>query len=212
MRIGSGPRGVDSALPNNSVEVAMKTSQALSSLLMIPLILSIGPAHSQSMELDCPKTGTVLKFSTGQSLKATGREGAFCKFENDKGVALEAYALMYLFNEARRKDPVFNKVINPIAVEKLWPLSVGKTHAGRATPTSYTFDLIDTVTGIEKLETPMGSHEVFVVENKENGVYHSFSAYEKWWISPQVRDPLKYEFRNSLGRSVSYTVTEVIAP
>jgi hypothetical protein len=176
------------------------------------LFTTVFSVHGQSMDLDCPRTGTILKFSSGTTTTAVGREGVYCKMQSSRSGAVDVYALMYLFTDARRKDPAWAKYISPIEVERLWPLTVGKKHSGRASLANGTFQLDYVVASYEKLETAMGPEDVFVVELQENGVYHNYSAKARWWISPKYRYLLKYEFRDNLGRSFDQLVTEVFVP
>jgi hypothetical protein len=191
----------------------MKRSTLQTALLALALCQA-NNVLAQSMEFGCPAQGTVIKFSTGQQLKAVGRQGFFCQVENASGTPLESYALMYLFTEARKREPASGKYISPIAVEKLWPLSVGKKHSGRATLPDGTYDLEYTVLGVETIDGPLGAHEAFVVELREVGgnVSGSYTATAKWWISPLLNYHVKYEFGDSRGRSLNYSVTAVVKP
>jgi hypothetical protein len=178
----------------------------------VALFMTVLSVHGQSMDFDCPRTGTILKFSSGTTTTAVGREGLYCKMQSSRSGAVDVYALMYLFTDALRKDPASTKYISPIEVERLWPLTVGKKHSGRATLSNGTYHLDYVVTSYEKLETAMGLEDVFVVESQENGVDNNYSAKARWWISPKYRYLLKYEFRDNRGRSLEQLVTEVFVP
>jgi hypothetical protein len=187
--------------------VALITSGLCAVLLLHP-----PSARGQSMELECPKPGTVLKFKSGSTVRAVGQGGGFCQVHSSVNGALDVYALMYSYTDARKKEPAWAKYIDPIQVERLYPLTVGKKHSGRATLPGGTYQLDYVVTSFEKLDTPMGSEDVFVVELLETGVDNSYSAKAKWWISPRYRYLLKFEFRDSRGGSADLVVTEASVP
>ena len=165
-------------------------------------------AMSQTMEFSCPAAGTKISFNSGDSTTITGQEGFFCKAQHSKFGAGETYALLYGFNAQRRSDPNWAKYISPIAVERIWPLAVGKNHKGQVTLGGATFFLEYTVTGMEVISTPMGPQNTFVLELKESSSA-GYRANQKWWISPALKYVLKGEFGDSIGKRSNYHVTAV---
>ena len=168
-------------------------------------------AAAQTMEFGCPAPATKMTNSAGATITFGKQDGFFCKVEHSALGSGDIYALMYFFNDARRRDPSVAKYISPIAVERLWPLSVGKRHQGEAVLGDGTYALQYTVTGTEVLATPMGPQTTFVVELKESSP-NGYGASQKWWISPTFKYVLKSEFKDSRGANVSIHVTSVRAP
>ena len=158
------------------------------------------------MEFSCPTPGTKITTARG-TLTIRESEGFSCRAEGGRGL-VDSYALIHPLTEAQKRDPAHAKVIDPIHVERLWPLAVGKRHKGSATIGQRTFYLEYAVTGQELIETPMGKQNTFVIELNETST-GDYWAKGKWWISPRFSFAIQGEFRNSMSGASSFQVTAV---
>ncbi len=168
-------------------------------------------AMAQTMGFGCPTPGTKITNSAGATVVMGKQEGFFCKADHSAFGAGEVYAMLYYFNPTRRRDPSVAKYIDPVAAERIWPLTVGKRYTGKATLGGGTYTLDYAVTGTETLATPMGPQPTFVVELNESGT-DGYTAKQKWWLSPTFKYVLKGEFSDSRGANVKISTTGIAGP
>jgi hypothetical protein len=141
---------------------------------------SAGPAPPVSIasatgvaEFRCPRTGTVVEYDNGTTLKFGGEDGFRCNYVDQNRNRAEKFAAFS--DDAKFVDG---------GLSLLWPLSAGKkqtvsVNAG-GTYLGYRFAVLRT----ERVSTPAGSFDAFVVEEEETGVGGQ-SAKRVYWYAPE---------------------------
>jgi hypothetical protein len=173
------------------------------------IILPSRPVVAQTMEFACPANQTKFVVEGGRYSVSQGQSGMYCIYASGaEATRVESYAMLYPFNEARKKDPNWAKYINPVRVEAIWPLSVGKRHSGTASVGGNSFTLDYVVAAFEKIDTPVGPDDVFRIEMTESGS-SGYLAKAKWWVSPKHKTVMKYEFSDNRGGKFASTVQQI---
>jgi hypothetical protein len=130
----------------------------------------------------CPRAGTVVQYNNGTTLKFVGENGFRCNYVDQNLRKAEKMAVFA--DDVRFLDA---------GLTLLWPLSVGKEQKvsvnSSGTYLNHNFKVLRT----ERIETPAGSFDTFVVEEEESGTGAQW-AKRLYWYAPAAGVVVKSTF------------------
>ena len=180
----------------------------LRSLIALLAVVVAGSAFAQTMEFNCPPTGTTLEFDSGVKVVAKGKDGGDCLMEEVGGKPFGIRALMLANPAADGTDTT--AFVNAIRPERLFPLAVGKRIEARYANNSGSWNYVLTVARFELLQGAAGgAHDAFVIEMTEQAISGPYRSVQRWWISPKFNYFLRYDFSDSNSRSNRALVTKI---
>jgi len=137
-----------------------------------PVLLASTASAAREAEFRCPRSGTVVQYDNGTTLKF-GRENGFrCGYVDQNLKQAEKVAVF-------ADDAKFLQA----GLGLLWPLSVGKQQTVSVSLSGAYLTHTFTVLRIERVDTPAGPFNAFVVEEEETGSGVQW-AKRLYWYAP----------------------------
>lgn len=179
----------------------------------ITVFLVATSAFGQTAQFKCPSPGTVVEFSDTSRSTWLSQEGVICKISFKDRTGDESAFNWYGPTVALRSNQS-QAFAEQIKASTLWPLSVGKKISGRFDGVGSTpgfgagswYDVI-TVDSYEKLNTKLGSVDVFVVTRTEEAISHKYRSTARVWYAPALGFPVKTSFSDNQGANRTSEVT-----
>ena len=122
----------------------------------------------------CPKSGTVVQYSNGTSLKFAGERGFRCAYVDQAFKDAEKFAAFA--DDAKFLDA---------GLDKLWPLTPGKVQTVSVSVSGVYLTQRFTVLRTETVSTPAGTFATVVVEQEETGS-GTQRAKRLYWYAPET--------------------------
>src|SRR5438876_139290 len=138
-----------------------------------PVSLASAAGAARDAEFRCPRTGTVVEYNNGTTLKFAGENGFRCVYRDQNLKQAEKVAVF-------ADDPKFLDA----GLGLLWPLSVGKQQAVSVNSSGTYLSHNFAVLRAERVSTPAGTFDTFVVEEEESGAGAQW-AKRSYWYAPE---------------------------
>jgi len=122
----------------------------------------------------CPRSGTLIQYSNGTTLKFAGESGFRCAYLDQNYRDAEKFAAFG--DDAKFLDA---------GLDKLWPLSAGKQQTVLISVSGAYSTHRFTVLRTEKVVTPAGTFDTIVVEQEETGLGAQW-AKRLFWYAPET--------------------------
>lgn len=205
--IPAGPQAAGAAGPGTAPASAPLASNApldtSSATPTSPVLLASAPGMAKDPEFHCPPAGTVVQYNNGTTLKFAGESGFRCTYVDQNLRQADKFAVFA--DDSKFLDA---------GLGLLWPLSVGKqqTVSVNSSGTYLTHNF--TVLRDERIETPAGTFDTFVVEEEESGTGAQWSK-RLYWYAPARRLIVKSTFtllKTADMTSRTGTVTAALVP
>jgi len=150
---------------------AVSTSRAVVATVSAP---AAGASPAREAGFRCPRSGTLIAYSNGTSLKFAGESGFRCAYVDQAYRDAEKFAAFA--DDARFLDA---------GLDKLWPLTVGKQQTVSVSLSGAYLTHRFTVLRTETVSTAAGTFATVVVEQEETG---SGSQWAKrlFWYAPDL--------------------------
>jgi clan AA aspartic protease (TIGR02281 family) len=203
---------------NGRVNDAVETGQIVKLTLALVALVLLASLSQADEAFHCPDPGTVMTFSDGGSLTFTTQEGLTCQARTNKGSLVSQFLGLAVPGSDLEKNHG----------ERLFPWRVGNQidFMTSGTTANATGDLVTTVkdvyfdntikvVGQEKLTTPAGSFDTFVVEwHRQVKGRWSGTWLTTVWFAPELGYVIKskHETRQGYGPETSYEIASIALP
>lgn len=163
-------------------------------------------AFGQTANFKCPPAGTTVEYSETSVTKWLGAEANFCRVES-KNRRGEVTTSDWYAPTATRGSNQSGAWVDQMKPSRLWPLTVGKKISARYTGANTlgsgtgVWDFTISVDGYEKVTTPAGTFDAFVVTNKQESLSGNFKSTWRNWYAPEAGVTVKFEYSNNQGSS-----------
>ena len=214
------PLGHFAELARTQIQALNAASPKSSAPASLPTPVQVADALAQGVPFECPKPGTIIRFSDGQRLTFRSRGGFRCHAIDDTGKTADEYAGFSSLSALPS--------LAAADLERLWPLKerdevVFATHSpelfsgAQAQPwASNRYRVV----GTEHLHLPAGDFDTVVVERQLQGgnAYNFLDVTQKIWYAPKIAHVVKIvtERSNSMHAASAFPdrveATEVTVP
>lgn len=163
-------------------------------------------AFGQAANFKCPPAGTTVEYSDTSVAKWLGAEASFCRTENKNRSGEVTTSNWYAPTASSRSDRS-SAWVDQMKPSSLWPLTVGKKISARYTGENTlgtgtgVWDFTISVDGYEKVTTPAGTFDTFVVTNRQESLSSNFKSTWRQWYAPEPGVTVKFEYSNNQGTS-----------
>lgn len=138
-----------------------------------PVSLASAAGAAREAGFHCPRSGTVVQYDNGTTMKFTGEFGFRCGYVNQNQKEAGKFAIFA--DDAKFADA---------GLSLLWPLSVGKQQRVSVSISGSYLTHNFTVLRTERVSTPAGTFDTFVVEEEETGTGAQW-AKRSYWYAPE---------------------------
>jgi hypothetical protein len=147
-----------------------------------PVSLASAAGAAREAEFRCPRSGTVVQYDNGTTLKFGRENGFHCGYADQN--LKEAEKVAGFADDAKFLDA---------GLGLLWPLSVGKQQRVSVSASGGYLTHNFTVLRTERVSTPAGTFDTFVVEEEETGTGAQW-AKRLYWYAPEPELIVKSTF------------------
>lgn len=138
-----------------------------------PVTLASANGAARDGRFRCPRLGTIVQYDNGTTLKFTGESGFRCGYIDQSMKEGQKFAVFA--DDAKLADA---------GLTLLWPLSVGKQQTVSVSVSGAYITQNFTVLRTERVDTPAGTFDTFVVEEEETGTGAQW-AKRSYWYAPE---------------------------
>jgi hypothetical protein len=180
--IPAAPQVVGTVLPTAPplpVAVSLDTSSASPTP---PVGVASAAGAAREAEFRCPRSGTLVQYDNGTTLKFSSEMGFRCRYVDQNMKEAEKFA--GFADDAKFVDA---------GLSLLWPLSVGKQQTVSVSSSGAYLTHTFTVLRTERVATPAGTFDTFVVEEEETGT-GAQRAKRLYWYAPEPGLTVKSTF------------------
>jgi hypothetical protein len=163
------------------------------------VVLWVANAGAQTSDGACPFPKTVLSLSGGDKIEAVRDMGdGVCQFKNQRTAkSFERLVGAFLLSDPMVKDHIDE-------LRTLVPLQVGKKVAFQKTGADDKGNMVTwqesfSIENYEKMETPAGTFDTFVILWTEQIQNKTGTWEHRWWYSPEVGYVVRHRFQTVQG-------------
>ncbi|HKX07235.1 MAG TPA: hypothetical protein VJN67_03545 [Stellaceae bacterium] len=138
-----------------------------------PVSLASATRPAMDPRFRCPRAGTVVQYNNGTTMKFAGENGFRCNYVDQN--LKDAAKFGGFADDAKFVDA---------GLTLLWPLSVGKQQTVSVSVSGAYLTHNFSVLRTERVDTPAGSFDTFVVEEEETGTGAQW-AKRSYWYAPE---------------------------
>jgi hypothetical protein len=147
-----------------------------------PVAVAIAAGAARDVEFRCPRSGTLVQYDNGTTLKFASQNGFRCRYADQN--LKEAEKVAGFADDGKFLDA---------GLGLLWPLSVGKQQRVSVSASGAYLTHNFTVLRTERVSTPAGTFDTFVVEEEETGTGAQW-AKRLYWYAPEPELIVKSTF------------------
>lgn len=167
---------------------------------LVPLLLGLSTAcglattaGAQTQPFVPPTLGTKVFYSSGGYFEADSLNGTTVRVVNSRLAQTDLLAACYAAGRQEKYDPA--------ALDKLWPLTPGKTVTTEITMGDRRWSLLIRVVGQQKLRTQAGTFDTWLITIDDTALTHAFRAVFQCWYAPEIGLPVKRHKEVTAGNS-----------
>lgn len=127
------------------------------------------------------RPGAIYTNDLGNTLTVTGVDGRRVTFRNQTGAEFVSHALLYANNPR-----VLGNEAVIAAIDRLWPLAVGKRAEAWVFNADWQWKLEWVVTRREMVTVPAGTFEAWLIEHTETSMGDGYIARSQTWYAPAI--------------------------
>lgn len=189
----------------------------LAILIALTFLEALSPVTAQTASFKCAAPGTVVEFSDSSRTTWLEQVGNGCRYQRRATNGQEA-GWMFFAPAAMVPDRISQAWAEQVKPSSLWPIAVGKTHRARYEGEGSTvgyrsrWDMKWTIEGYEKVATPAGSFDAFVVVWQSDQLPPSNwkSTLKQWYaVGPGV--VVKWDYSDNQAQSTSKSSGEAVS-